>query len=227
MTSSIIMLAGMEDLVVRPMTRDEFEVIFSRLVREYAADHVRAGNWTEDEAETAAEQTEELLPQGVDTPGMLLLVAETPSGEPIGHVWVGLAPQQLPGSVDLFDRGRTATARQGLRPRTVARRRAGDRAPWRECDRPQRLRSEHGRPQPLRVGRIRGLLPPDAQDVADTGVNDKARGTFQRLGGAGPCSLPATRGGQVQPVAGHRVALLSGHEELVTVAPSLGPQATT
>ena len=100
MTSSIIMLAGMEDLVVRPMTRDEFEVIFSRLVREYAADHVRAGNWTEDEAETrAAEQTEELLPQGVDTPGMLLLVAETPSGEPIGHVWVGLARRNsFPGA---------------------------------------------------------------------------------------------------------------------------------
>ena len=65
MTSSIIMLAGMEDLVVRPMTRDEFEVIFSRLVREYAADHVRAGNWTEDEAETRCGRAD----RGAPAPG--------------------------------------------------------------------------------------------------------------------------------------------------------------
>ena len=81
----------MDNLVVRPMTPGEFEVLRARLVREYAAAHVRAGNWSEDEAEArAAEQTDELLPQGVDTPGMLLLVAEAPEGEPIGHLWVGL-----------------------------------------------------------------------------------------------------------------------------------------
>jgi len=56
----------MGNLVVRPMTSAEFEAFRSRLVREYAAAHVRAGNWTADEAEArSAEQTAELLPQGV------------------------------------------------------------------------------------------------------------------------------------------------------------------
>jgi ribosomal protein S18 acetylase RimI-like enzyme len=86
----------MDNLHVRPMTRVEFEAFRSRLVREYAAEHVRAGNWTEDEAEArSAEQTDELLARGVDTPGMLLLMAETSGGETVGHVWVGL--ERRPG----------------------------------------------------------------------------------------------------------------------------------
>ncbi len=80
----------MDDLRVRPMTADEFEFLRSRLVREYAAEHVRAGNWTEEEAEARSRaQTDELLPQGVETPGVLWLAAETLDGERIGHVWVG------------------------------------------------------------------------------------------------------------------------------------------
>ncbi|MGD0983165.1 MAG: GNAT family N-acetyltransferase [Acidimicrobiales bacterium] len=90
----------MTKLVVRPMTSGEFEAFRSRLVREYAAEHVRAGNWTEDDAEArAAEQTHELLPQGAETPGTLLLMAETADGEPIGHVWVGLEGRRgFPGA---------------------------------------------------------------------------------------------------------------------------------
>lgn len=78
------------------MTASEFGPFRARLVREYAADHVRAGNWTAEEAEAlAAEQTDALVPQGVDTPGQLLLIAETPDGEAIGHVWIGL--ERRPG----------------------------------------------------------------------------------------------------------------------------------
>ena len=90
----------MGNLVVRPMTSAEFEAFRSRLVREYAAEHVRAGNWTADEAEArSAEQTAELLPQGVETPGMLLLMAETAGGEPVGHLWVALERRRgFPGA---------------------------------------------------------------------------------------------------------------------------------
>ena len=100
------------------MTRVEFEAFRSRLVREYAAEHVRAGNWTEDEAEArSAEQTDELLARGVDTPGMLLLMAETSGGETVGHVWVGLERRPgFPGVVDLRHRDRYARAGQRLRP---------------------------------------------------------------------------------------------------------------
>ncbi len=79
------------------MTSSEFETFRARLVRDYAAEHIKAGNWAQAEAETrSAEQTDELLPKGVDTPGMLLLVAETSDGKPVGHVWVAL--ERRPGS---------------------------------------------------------------------------------------------------------------------------------
>jgi GNAT superfamily N-acetyltransferase len=89
----------MDDLRVRPMTQDEFDAFRSRLIRSYAADHVRAGNWSPDDAEArAAQQTDELLPAGLQTEGTLLLVAETADAEPIGHVWVTLDRQPGSGS---------------------------------------------------------------------------------------------------------------------------------
>ncbi len=73
------------------MTAAEFETLRGRLIREYAGAHVAAGNWTAEAAESrAAEQTGQLLPQGVDTPGVLMLVAETPEGMGVGHLWLAL-----------------------------------------------------------------------------------------------------------------------------------------
>lgn len=87
----------MDKLTVRPMTSIEFDAFRSRTDQEYAAEQVRAGNWTAEEAEVrSAKLTDELLPQGVETPGMLLLTAEISDGEVIGHVWVALEHQ--PGS---------------------------------------------------------------------------------------------------------------------------------
>jgi GNAT superfamily N-acetyltransferase len=60
---------------------------------------VRAGNWSPSEAEhLAAQQTDELLPDGVDTPGMLLLVAETADDGVIGIVWIELEHRQTTGA---------------------------------------------------------------------------------------------------------------------------------
>jgi ribosomal protein S18 acetylase RimI-like enzyme len=81
------------------MTPAEFVVYRERTIREYAADHVRAGNWSPSEAEhLAARETDELLPDGVDTPGMLLLVAETASQGVIGIVWIELKHKQTTGA---------------------------------------------------------------------------------------------------------------------------------
>jgi GNAT superfamily N-acetyltransferase len=94
----------MAELHVRPMTADEFDVFRTRLVRDYAADHVRAGNWPEDEAqERAASQTDSLLPEREQTPGTLLLVAETADGAPVGHVWVGLNQTPAAGGAWIYD----------------------------------------------------------------------------------------------------------------------------
>jgi methyltransferase (TIGR00027 family) len=82
---------------LRPMTPAEFEAWRDPLIREYAADHVRAGSWTPAEAEAkAAAQLAELLPAGVDTPGVLVVVGENPAGERIGVLWLALERQ--PGS---------------------------------------------------------------------------------------------------------------------------------
>jgi ribosomal protein S18 acetylase RimI-like enzyme len=87
----------MSDLRIRAMTRAEFDDYRRRSVRRYAGEHVRVGDWSAEEAEQRAEkETDELLPKGVDTPEMVLLVAET-AGAVVGLVWVGPAPQQRAG----------------------------------------------------------------------------------------------------------------------------------
>ncbi len=48
-----------------PMTDAEFTAYLAVLLPDYAAEHVRAGNWTAEEAEEkAAAQTREILPDG-------------------------------------------------------------------------------------------------------------------------------------------------------------------
>jgi ribosomal protein S18 acetylase RimI-like enzyme len=82
------------DLRLRPMTSIEFEAFREPLISGYSAEHVRAGTWTEDEAEgKAAAQLAELLPAGVDTAGMLVLIGEDAAGERVGHLWLALNEQ--------------------------------------------------------------------------------------------------------------------------------------
>jgi ribosomal protein S18 acetylase RimI-like enzyme len=84
----------MDSVRTRPMTSAEFESLRDRIIREYAAEHVAAGNWAPEVAETrAAQQTDELLPKGVDTPGVLILMAENPDGDAVGFVWLALERQ--------------------------------------------------------------------------------------------------------------------------------------
>jgi ribosomal protein S18 acetylase RimI-like enzyme len=81
----------MEPIRLRPMTAAEFNSFRARLIREYAAEHVSAGDWDPEQAEDkAARLTDDRLPEGRSTPGMLLLSAEAPDGELVGMVWVGL-----------------------------------------------------------------------------------------------------------------------------------------
>jgi putative heme iron utilization protein len=81
----------MPQVNVRRMTATEFDAFRKRAIKEYAAEHVRAGDWSADRAEElAAQETDALLPQGVDSPGMFLLVAETAHAEVVGIVWVAL-----------------------------------------------------------------------------------------------------------------------------------------
>lgn len=88
---------------MRPMTAAEFKPFRARLIRGYAASHVRAGDWSAEEAEDrAARETDDLLPAGPSTPGMLLFVAETADGTSLGMVWVALDRQQ-PGNAWIYN----------------------------------------------------------------------------------------------------------------------------
>lgn len=98
---------------MRPMTAAEFDAFRERTITRYAAEHVRAGHWTAELAEDlAARETDELLPDGADTPGMLLLVAEAQNAEVVGVVWVALERDKKEGAwifdieVDPEHRGR-------------------------------------------------------------------------------------------------------------------------
>jgi ribosomal protein S18 acetylase RimI-like enzyme len=93
----------MTELRLRPVTAAEFDAWRARLIPGYAADKIRAGDWSAEEAESlAAQQTDSLLPSGPGTPGMLLLAGETPDGERVGVVWVAL-DRDRPGAAWIYD----------------------------------------------------------------------------------------------------------------------------
>ena len=72
------------------MTALEFAGFRRKEIRSYAAANVETGAWAPEYAENrAAIDTDRLLPQGLDTPGMLLLVAEV-GARPVGTVWIAL-----------------------------------------------------------------------------------------------------------------------------------------
>lgn len=98
-------MSGLEFAAVPP---EEFGRWWDLSVRDYAKDHVDAGNWTEGEALAKSEaQFRELLPNGVSTPGHFLYALEVPgSREHVGLVWfeADRGPgSKHPTSVFIFD----------------------------------------------------------------------------------------------------------------------------
>lgn len=69
----------------------EYEAFHLRSVAEYAQVNVEAGNWLEEESvEFSKKALIQLLPQGRDTPRVLLLSADSSTGEYVGYLWIGL-----------------------------------------------------------------------------------------------------------------------------------------
>jgi ribosomal protein S18 acetylase RimI-like enzyme len=78
------------------MTDAEFALFRTRVVRDYAADKAKAGEWPAERSEELAEaQTDQLLPEGTRTPGMLLLMAETKADGPVGYAWLALTGPEV------------------------------------------------------------------------------------------------------------------------------------
>ncbi|MDP9830739.1 ribosomal protein S18 acetylase RimI-like enzyme [Kineosporia succinea] len=79
----------MTGLSLRPMTPDEFVTWQEQLARDFAEDKVTAGAWPADGAlDRARRFNAETLPQGLDTPRMLMLRAVLDDGTPVGQVWI-------------------------------------------------------------------------------------------------------------------------------------------
>jgi len=74
------------------MTAEELVAYLARSIPEYAAEHVRTGEWTEAEAlERSRADHAALLPEGVASPGHFLrTVHDAGTGRRVGEVWYGL-----------------------------------------------------------------------------------------------------------------------------------------
>jgi ribosomal protein S18 acetylase RimI-like enzyme len=82
---------SVKEIRLRPMTAAEFGAWRASAIPGYAAAHERTGGWSAERAKSRAErQTDRLLPAGPETPGMLLLSAETLEGAVLGMVWIAL-----------------------------------------------------------------------------------------------------------------------------------------
>jgi len=77
---------------LRPMSPTELDVLLERLTPDYAADHVRSGQW--DEGDAVARSRREiarLVPEGVRTPNQFLRTIVDDSGDQrVGEVWYAL-----------------------------------------------------------------------------------------------------------------------------------------
>jgi len=81
---------GVDTIHLIPMTESEFEAYLETAIPEYAAENVKAGYWSEDEAlERSCKAYHGLLPQGVDTENNYLFrVQIEESSEKIGMIWM-------------------------------------------------------------------------------------------------------------------------------------------
>src|SRR5215212_6046538 len=71
------------------MLQSDFEPYFERGIHEYAADHVRNGNWTEEDAlEKSKKEFQDLLPDGVNSKDQFLYSIVDEAENKIGLLWV-------------------------------------------------------------------------------------------------------------------------------------------
>ena len=88
---------------LRPMTQDEFQAFLAADIAAYAAEKVRAGNWTPEEApHRSREVHDRLLPQGVNTSHHHLFTIDL-LGNPVGRVWLSTDPTTMGGAGFIYD----------------------------------------------------------------------------------------------------------------------------
>ena len=89
-------------LHLRPMDAGAFTRFLARAVPEYAAEKVRSGQWSPEEAQARSEREfQDLLPQGPDTPDNVLYTLHDPHEDAdVGVLWYAL--QRTPHATTAF-----------------------------------------------------------------------------------------------------------------------------
>lgn len=78
-----------------PLQQSDYEVFLEHSIREYAADHVRNGNWPAEGAlERSREQFDHYLPGGIHTQDQYLWSLVDDSNNKIGVLWVQVKEQK-------------------------------------------------------------------------------------------------------------------------------------
>ena len=93
------------DLRLVELDEVPFREYRKHLVRDYAADKVRAGAWSSEEAESrAAQDVDGLLPQGPSTPDHFLYAVRDDSvPSEVGNLWFALIESKVGLSVWIYD----------------------------------------------------------------------------------------------------------------------------
>jgi ribosomal protein S18 acetylase RimI-like enzyme len=88
-----------------PMNQSEFEDYLDFSVQDYAQEHVRAGNWSADQALQMAEESfRKLLPDGLSTSNQYLWVIEDETlGEKVGVLWFAVQEREAGLQAFVYD----------------------------------------------------------------------------------------------------------------------------
>ena len=87
-----------------PMTEGEFQLYLQTAVREYAEEHVKAGNWHPDDAlEKSEKEFQSYLPDGLATPNQYLYMIEDESPAKVGLIWLAAMNQGVQRFAFIYD----------------------------------------------------------------------------------------------------------------------------
>ena len=88
-----------------PMTQGEYEAFVAYEIKDYAEEHVKAGNWLADEALAKSEaEFKQLLPEGKDSKdNYLFSIFDLDSGEYVGNVWFAVIERSGPRHAFIYD----------------------------------------------------------------------------------------------------------------------------
>jgi ribosomal protein S18 acetylase RimI-like enzyme len=88
-----------------PMKATEYQTYLDLSIREYAEDHVKAGNWQLEEAlERSAKEFQQLLPAGVATRDQYLYdIEDAASGMKVGMIWLARIMQSAKPVMFIYD----------------------------------------------------------------------------------------------------------------------------